>query len=148
MKTWHENKIQAKRDREGINNEMRLCSRCVIFQGKDRATAKDAVAQGKIAAQEIGNSATDGAGYAASRERQRRQHQTQTENNRQEIVTIWNEPLELELQRRTALWHRVPGMTGFRRSDAGPATQIRTARTCPSSSPVLATTASTAAPGG
>jgi hypothetical protein len=42
MKTWHENKIMAKRDREGINNEMMLCHECIIFHGKDRATAKDA----------------------------------------------------------------------------------------------------------
>lgn len=42
MKTWHENKMQSKRDREGINNEMRLCSRCVIFQEKDIAFVKPA----------------------------------------------------------------------------------------------------------
>lgn len=72
MKTWHENKIQTKKVREGINNEMMFCRGCLIFQEKDTATAKDAVTQGKIAAQEIGNSATDGAEYAASRERQRR----------------------------------------------------------------------------
>lgn len=50
MKTWHENKIQTKKVREGINNEMMFCRGCLIFQEKDTATAKDAVAQGKISA--------------------------------------------------------------------------------------------------
>ena len=42
MKTWHKNKIQTKKVREGINNEMMFCRGCLIFQGKDIAFVKPA----------------------------------------------------------------------------------------------------------